>query len=293
MTNASRIVDIDESSAPEDTTDQLEYRTAEVTEIMPTGHLTSPSEVDKELGEAQAQAAVENLPQKLRGKAPEEIAEMYVNLEKELGRKGQEIGELRKITDTILQSQFAAKKDTPTEPEETPDFFDDPERAVRQILQRELAPLKEQEAKSKQQQFTENLQKNYPDYEQLISSPDFADWVQASPYRVKMFTDADNWNWDAANELLSSYKAVHKTEEPQKQELDLPEMSAPKQMTPEQKMKRDAELAAASVEKGSTGETTRKVFRRVDLVRLLQTDPDRYYSLEPEIRKAYKEGRVR
>ena len=290
MSNASRIVDLDESTM-DDSTDQLDYRTAETLEVMPTGKLT---EVDKELNEAQVQQAVEDLPEKFKGKEMKDVVEMYTNLEKELGRKGQEVGELRKLTDQILQSQFANKQDTPTEPEEKPDFFDDPERAVKNLVQKEIAPLREEKEKSSQMEFQDNLQNNFPDYEQILSSAEFADWVQSSPYRLKMYQDADNWNWDAANELLSNYKMSHKPAEPQSPELDLPDISEKKvELTPEQKAKRNADLKAASVEKGSTGETTRKVFRRSDLVRLLATDPDRYYDLEPEIRKAYREGRVR
>ena len=50
----------------------------------------------EEIQEPEAQ----ELPKKFQGKSSTEIAEAYENLEKELGRKGQEIGELRKLTDS-------------------------------------------------------------------------------------------------------------------------------------------------------------------------------------------------
>ena len=296
MTNAERIVDLEEDSSVDDSVDSLGHYTVEKAEIMPRGHLTGhdpSSEVERELQEAQVQDAINNIPAKFQGKKFEDVVDMYTNLEKELGRKGQEVGELRKITDQILQSQFANTQER-QEPEEKPDFFDDPERAVKAVIERELAPLRQEKEKSRQQQFQANLQNTFPDYEQILSSPDFAEYIQASPYRLKMYQDADNWNWEAANELLSAYKLTKKQTAAPTPELDLPNLDEPKrELTPEERAKRDADLRAASVEKGSTGETTRKVFRRADLGRLLQTDPERYYALEPEIRKAYREGRVR
>jgi hypothetical protein len=47
------------------------------------------------------------------------------------------------------------------------------------------------------------------------------------------------------------------------------------------------------VDTGGSGEATKKIYRRADLIRLKMTDPDRYESLQPEIMRAYTEGRVK
>ena len=52
----------------------------------------------------------ESLPSKFQGKSMGDIVSSYENLEKELGRKGQEIGELRKLTDGILQQQLTTNQ---------------------------------------------------------------------------------------------------------------------------------------------------------------------------------------
>jgi hypothetical protein len=52
-------------------------------------------------------------------------------------------------------------------------------------------------------------------------------------------------------------------------------------------------LKAASVDVGGTGESSAKIYRRADLIRLMMTDPARYEERQPEIMKAYAEGRVR
>ena len=73
----------------------------------------------EEIQEPEAQ----ELPKKFQGKSSTEIAEAYENLEKELGRKGQEIGELRKLTDSYLQSQISTQSQQTTTTEEV-DFYD-------------------------------------------------------------------------------------------------------------------------------------------------------------------------
>ena len=50
-----------------------------------------------------------DLPDKFKNKSMEDIISSYENLEKELGRKGQELGELRKLTDGILQQQVTTR----------------------------------------------------------------------------------------------------------------------------------------------------------------------------------------
>jgi hypothetical protein len=47
------------------------------------------------------------------------------------------------------------------------------------------------------------------------------------------------------------------------------------------------------VNTAGTGETSKKVYRRADLIRLRLENPDRYDALSDEIMKAYSEGRVK
>jgi hypothetical protein len=52
-------------------------------------------------------------------------------------------------------------------------------------------------------------------------------------------------------------------------------------------------LKAAGVDVGGSGEVSRKIYRRADLIKLKMTDPDRYMALEAEILDAYATGRVK
>ena len=91
--------------------------------------------VEAPLVEEQPQIESE-LPNKFKGKSVEDIVSSYENLEKELGRKGQEIGELRKLTDGILQQQLTTTQNgTEAQEEEDTDFFDDPDLAVNKAIE--------------------------------------------------------------------------------------------------------------------------------------------------------------
>jgi len=52
-------------------------------------------------------------------------------------------------------------------------------------------------------------------------------------------------------------------------------------------------LKAATVDTGSPAPSSKKTYRRTDLINLRLRDPDRYYAMQDEIMSAYAEGRVK
>lgn len=48
----------------------------------------------------------EELPPKFQGKSVDDIINSYVNLEQQYGRQGNELGELRKLTDSLIQKIY-------------------------------------------------------------------------------------------------------------------------------------------------------------------------------------------
>ena len=128
------------------------------------------------------------LPKKFQGKSSTEIAEAYENLEKELGRKGQEIGELRKLTDSYLQSQISSQSQQTTTSEPA-DFYDNPEEAVRQIIDNHPR-FREFSEQTQQQQAAltaQQLEKEHPDFQQVITDGGFQEWVNGSKIRQDGF----------------------------------------------------------------------------------------------------------
>ena len=230
--------------------------------------------------------AEDNLPEKLRNKSREEIADMYTNLEKRLGSQGNELGELRRLTDRILQDQLdrqesSKKKETEVSDD---DFFENPRDAVKKVVSEavssneKLNKLDVLERQLAQQQFYSR----HPDAGNVVQSDEFKDWVSKSQVRVNLYQRADQYDIDAANNLLDLWK--------EHQEI-IKGVAAEEKNFSEQKRKKA--LKAASSESGSTDVTTKPTFRRQDLIRMRIEDPQKYSAMQPEIMLAYQEGRVK
>lgn len=227
--------------------------------------------------EVDAATAEPTLPDKYKGKSVEDIVKMHQEAEKLIGRQAGELGDLRKWADTLIQTSV---KEPTKQEEEEPDFFVNPKAAVKHTLETDptikatLERTRALEARLNQ----EALEKAHPDYTDLIADSGFQEWVGSSKYRTQLFKTAnDNWDFDAANELFSTYKALNKKAEATDSKAAVKRASVP------------SGGQATDVEDGAT----RKMYRRADIIKLMQTDPKRYQALQADIMKAYQEGRVR
>ena len=243
-----------------------------------------------EAGEAETQEPAFEVPDKFSGKSVEDIVKSYQNLEQELGRKSQEIGELRSLSDSFLKAEISrnepqtsqATQNSNNETEE--DFFEDPNKAVNSLIEKHPKFQEFQQFQAQQQQNTSKaqLEKTHPDYVDIVQDAKFQDWVQASKFRTNLFQEADSYNYDAADELLTHWKErsmIDKTAEVQEQ----------------QKATRKKALKTGKSESKVSSESTagKKTYRRADLIRLKTQDPQRYADLADEIYAAYAEGRVK
>lgn len=222
------------------------------------------------------------IPSKYEGKSLEDIMAMHQEAEKLIGRQAQEVGEVRKLADELLKQQLYKKQDEPAQTESEIDFFEDPKTAVRNAVDKhpDVLAAKQAAEQFKQMQSQSALQKKHPDFAEIVNDEEFTEWVKGSKMRMQMYSAANNsFDFESADELLSTFKQIRNVKTTQTRS-DGAEVL-------KQNMK------AAMVDTGGTGESSRKVYRRADLIRLRMTDPSRYESLEPEIRQAYAEGRVK
>lgn len=224
----------------------------------------------------------DDLPEKYRGKSAKDIIRMHQEAEKLLGRQSSEVGELRKLVDNFIQSQTQQAANA-QEVDEDIDFFEDPQKAVERMLNNhpKFKQTEEMSRMLKQQQITAQLQTNHPDFQDIVADESFGEWVMASKVRQELYKRADNeFDYDAADELLSTWKERKSIVKQTKEH----EESARKQQ---------AKAASTGTAKGS-GETSRKkIYRRTDIIKLMQNDPQRYLDLADEITLAYSEGRVK
>jgi hypothetical protein len=228
--------------------------------------------------EAAQEETEDEIPDKYRGKSVAEIVRMHQEAEKLLGRQSSEVGELRKVVDSYIQTQLSNEA---PETEEI-DFFDDPQTAVSRAIENH-PKIKEAEAMSRQyrQQDTfGRLQQKYPDLMETVQDTNFQEWIKSSKIRTQLYMMADQqFDYDAADELLSTWSdrqaTVKNTVEAEKQS------------------RKQAVKEASTGNVRGTGETSKKIYRRSDIIKLMKTDPDRYQALSDEIMTAYREGRVK
>ena len=227
----------------------------------------------------------EEFPERYRGKTVKEIIEIAEKDKSNLGRYANEAGELRRLADELIKSQLKPKVQE-EQPKEV-DFFENPQEAIRRavetnprVLQAEQYALAAQRAQAQQK-----LAQLHPDFGNIVQDADFAKWVGESKVRVKLFKEAEGYDVDAADELLSTFKQLKQVRAAK------PDVTVT--VSDEEKASRAKTLQTAAVDTGGSGESSKKVYRRSDLIRLKIRDPSKFDSMQNEIDAAYREGRVK
>ena len=243
-----------------------------------------PSELEAEeakLPELRA-PEVPELPDRYRGKSIEDIVKMHQEAEKVIGRQAQEVGEVRKLADELIKQNLSAKSQPVEKAEPEVDFFEDPQKAIHKTVEAhpDVLAAKQAALEFQRMQTQQRLAQEHPDFMEISADKDFETWIKSSQVRLELYTRADaQFDFDAANELLSTYKQLRGIKQ--------------KQVEQSGKEARQQTLKAAQVDTGGTGESSKRVYRRADLIRLKMTDPARYDALSDEIMAAYAEGRVK
>jgi len=225
----------------------------------------------------------DHIPEKYQGKDIKDIVQMHQEAEKLLGRQSSEVGELRKIVDDFIRSQSQQAASPQQETVEEIDFFEDPSRAMALAIENHPSVRQATEASlvMKQQNILAKLQTDHPDFVEIVSDPKFQEWKETTSVRRDLYERADKqFDYEAANELLVLWKErqgmVQETAKVQ-----------------EQDRKRQLKAASTGSTRGSSEAPSRKIYRRADIIKLMQTDPKRYTQLSDEIMAAYAEGRVK
>ena len=239
------------------------------------------SEVDIE--ESKAQANSQNtMPDKYRDKSLDDIIKMHQEAEKLIGKQAQEVGEVRKLADELIKNNLVGGKQQTIEVEPEIDFFEDPKRAMQRTVDNHPDVLAGRNAaiEFKKMQIQNQLNQDHPDYKQVVNDAEFIDWVKSSNVRIGLYTKANaDFDYDSANELISTFKQLRGVKMRQTEQ--------------DGESTRKQNLNSAMVDTGGTGESSRKVYRRADLIRLKMNDPARYEALSDEIMAAYAENRVK
>jgi len=254
----------------------------------------------------------EDLPEELKGKTAAQIAKMYRDAQQVIGRQGTELGELRRSADKFIMATLdkAAKPTDKPAAETKPapddvDFFTNPKLAIQQAVEQHPAIV---ELRGKEKEYavremtrqradaSERFHKAHPDAREIVQDPEFQAWVEKSPIRKAMILRAhEHYDLAAGNEVFSSWKELKAARTPPPS--PNPDEGKPAAGRPAAKPAAQAARVPtggnAAPRTSGTGGKEGKIFRRADVIRLMETDPARYELMSDEITKAYQEGRVR
>jgi hypothetical protein len=258
--------------------------------------------IESEIGDAQAASdqrardaeTGRYIPERFKNKDLTDVIQSYEELEKLNSRQAQDLGSMRKTVDQLLdiqKQQASSPAQEPSKPVSVDDLYDDADgnirRVVREEASNELTTLKTELDKLKLERKLAQLEGKFPDWQERVQESDFGSWVQESPYRQRMFQDADSGDFDAAEEILGMYYETNRRQEAiesQKQEEAV-----------QQRQLADATLESGSPARPEMGET----YSRNDLMeaRLSAKRGDlkaeRWLKAHGDsIAKAYEEGRI-
>jgi hypothetical protein len=240
--------------------------------------------VDKEsdeLGELEVEETKPKLPELYEGKSLEDVIRMHQEANNMIGKQAQEVGEVRRLADELLKQNLNSKQQQ-VEVEPEVDFFENPQKAVQNTIDKHPDVLAARQAgmEFKRMQIQQKLAQDHPDYTKVVNDSEFQSWVKSSPIRLGLYAKADGeFDYDSANELLSTFKQLRGVRVKESGQAD----NAARAKT----------MKAIEVDTGGSGESSKRVYRRADLIRLKMQDPNRYDALSDEIMLAYAEKRVR
>ena len=231
-----------------------------------------------------------DLPDKYRGKSPQEIAEMHMNAEKRLGQLQNEVGQLRGLVTDLSTLQRKPQEPETTEQVEVSrdEFLDNPQGAVNKVLSSELgkrdAQAEKAAAEQRYQMELNALVTNW-DVEAIVSTEDFQKFASRTPSRQQDFVTAAQGEGveqvRAARRLLEDYDDFMA----EKKERE----SAQKDQSPVERAKRVA------TERGTNNApiSGKPQIYEADVIQLINDDPMKYRSpaFQKELLEAIKEGR--
>lgn len=218
------------------------------------------------------------VPEKYRDKSIQDIIKMHQEVEKAYGRGQNELGEMRKLADQILKQQLEEAEQQASKKLTSDDLLDDPDAALGRAVS-DNPRVKELEARLTARERAEQMSafnRKHPNAGELVNDPRFLKWVDESPTRKRLLQQADQtFDYELASEIISTFEQTHPAADPDKGDDG----------------KKALGNAKPSAGSGSAGK--KRYFKRAELMRLKVENPDRYERLQPEIMRAYKEGRVR
>ena len=266
-----------------------------------TDKVTPNDDFDLEFKEATEKVVAprteEEVPEKYKGKSPLDIITMHQNAEKKISQLGNEIGQLRKLTDTVLElKKENVREPEPRKPLTVDEIFADPDQAIRKTFESSEVAKKSSEAVTRVDNLEKSLalekfQSKHPSYQSDIADPTFQEWITANPARTELFRRADSYDVasaDALWQMWGEYKELKSISEKREGAKERRTNAVRAGRTvPESSV--DTEARSPIYSRAKLMELQVKAHQGDQAARMKINDP----AFQTEMQRAYSEGRVR
>lgn len=245
----------------------------------------------EETSESEATESKEEktLPEKYRNKSIEEIIEMHQNAEKAMHQKANDLNQVEKRLmqgiDDVLSRKLDGSKQEDKPAITMDELLENPQEAILKVV----SSLNKQEAdqpaagQAEVLMTEEDFMSRHNDADAIGKSEEFANWIQAAPARSRRLSKAlESNDYDAADELLVSFKEVH------------PGIQAKKEEAQSQREEAAKTLSGTRSSHAGSGADSRTI-RASTIENLIVTNRAKYDELNQPggaIYEAYREGRV-
>jgi len=149
---------------------------------------TQEDQVTQEAQTEETSQSEPDIPAKYAGKSMAEVIEMQQEAEKLMSRQADELGQQRKLVQSLLDAQNkaneAAPPDEPVIQEEN--FYDDPVSAVNKAIENHPDVIKAREERmcNMQKHNLEALDKAYPEWQKTVADSSFQKFIGDSATRT-------------------------------------------------------------------------------------------------------------
>jgi hypothetical protein len=242
-------------------------------------------EEEQDTTEEEAKPKEENIPEKFQGKTLAEVVKSYENLEREFGRKSNEVGQLRKLTDQLLDLERPKEEKKEVKKIDPDALIENPDEVLNEAISNNptLKSIEERLVSRDRETAQAAFETAHPDWKEVMGSDEFAQYIKASPVRERMLIEADqNFDYQTGASLLEDFKRLY----PSNTAADEGGASGEEEVE-------EVGKKITTESKSKSRSTGKKIYRRQQLIDLRVNNPEEYERRQDEFRKAYEEGRVR
>ena len=244
-----------------------------------------------------SRATETELPARFKGKTSEQLVEMYTNLESHSGRLANSLGQTQKqLTEALAIAKRQSDIGSNSRPGEVAgngeinsiDLLTNPTKALESILSQKIGEattgLRTQITSLEGQLHQSRFERNHSDAQTIFQDQSWQSFVGATPLRTALAQRAQQGDYQAADTLLTEFKASRTV--------------AARNDTSQRGQEDARRVTLESGNSGGSddggGRPTGKIYKRADIMQMMQRDPDLYYSdaVQDKLMAARREGRI-